>query len=307
MRRFLAHLVLLCAAVGVVAGLTGPPVWGARAGTGHPLLPRPQLLKVLGAGHLNFVADLYWLQLLQQVGVSHSADEYLAIADYANLVADLDPRFRSVYLMAGLTIPYNRGREEWVNGDAALAILERGLKVFPDDLTLWLYHAHTCMFVLRDYRRAAESLKKVAQLPGAPKVAGLLATRVMAQAGEFDAALEFAQVMEQTAADPNTREYFEHRKKEIQLERVLSKVDAATMQYWRREGALPGSLDALLAAKDLDAPPVDPLGGTITLDSFGRARSTSAPFRLELYDAESKMLAPRGPGGLQHSVEPEPP
>ncbi len=281
-------------ALGVVFAFSGAPTYGAAVGTGHPMLPRPALLKVLGAGHLSFFADLYWLALLQQVGVSHTADDYKAISDYAELVADLDPRFKSNYQLSALTIPYNAGREEWVNGEEALRIIDRGLSVYPDDLALWLYRAHTCMFVLRDYPKAGESLKRLASLPGAPPMAAALATRVLAQAGEFDAALEFAETMEGGASDPSSKAFFEHRKKEILLERVLAGVDAATMQYWRREGTFPTTVQVLLAAGDLQQMPVDPLGGQITIDAFGRARSTSTRFRLELYETDSKMLAPKG-------------
>jgi hypothetical protein len=294
--RKLSLFVVLVGALTGLAFLSSPPVYGARAGTGHPMLPRPQLLKVLFAGHLQFSADLYWLGMLQQVGVAHLADDYLAIYDYSELVWTLDDQLRANYRMAALAIPFNAGREQWVNGAEALKVIDHGLKVFPTDVPLLMYRAHTCMFLLHDYQCAGESLRSAAALPGAPPITGLLATRLLAQAGQFDDAEAFAKAMAETVQQPEEKEYFVRRVKEVELERVLTEVDAATMRYWRREGSQPTSMRELIDAHDLDAMPVDPLGGTIALDSFGRARSSSTKYRLELIDHDVKMLTPGGRG-----------
>jgi hypothetical protein len=139
-------------------------------------------------------------------------------------------------------------------------------------------------------------LKRASQLPGASPIMGPLATRVMAQAGRFDDARELAQAMADSATDPETKEYFERRVKDIELERVLQQVDAATMAYWRREGSPATTVQVLVDAHDLPGPPVDPLGGKIQLDKFGRARSTSSAFRLEVFDDQSKTFTPGGKG-----------
>lgn len=296
-------VMVLGGAVATLAWLSTPPVYGVRAGTGHPMLPRPGLLKVLFAGNVQFAADLYWLGLLQQVGVAHLAEDYRAIYDYSEVVWELDDHLLENYRMSALVIPFNAGREEWVNGEEALKVVDQGLKVYPQDVQLWMYRAHICLFVLHDIPKAAESLREAAKLPKAPKVAGLLATRVMAQAGKFDDAAAFAQAMADTVTEPEEKQYFEQRVQEIALERVLTAVDAATMQYWRREGTQPSSVQQLLDAHDLTEVPVDPLGGVIRLDSYGRARSTSTKFRLELIDHDTKMVTPGGRGEPVEDLE----
>jgi hypothetical protein len=272
-------LVLSCAAV--VAAFAEPPA-RKRAQSGRPLLPRVEFLKILGASQHSLVTDYYWLQMLQSIGGAGTEQEYRDVYDYASLVTDLDRLLYPAYTFGGLTISFNRGRETWVNTEESTAIFEKGLKVFPQDDPLKLYLAYNLTYFRRDYRRAALLLQEVAANPRAPPYVGALATRLLAQSGEFDAGLALAQTLEHSAPDEETRAAFAKRVKQIQLERVLQEIDRAIASYKARTGNLPTTVAELIVTGDLPQFPVDPLGGRIYITRDGRARSDAEASRLEL-------------------------
>jgi hypothetical protein len=280
-------VLLLC--VAMVAAFAEPPS-RKRALSGRPLLPRVEFLRVLFASQRPLLTDYYWLEMLQSIGGALTEQEYRDVYDYANLVTDLDPLLYHAYTFAGLTISFNRGRETWVNTEESTAILEKGLKAFPRDPQLKLFLAYNLSYFSHQYRRAGLLLQDVAAAPGAPSYAAPLATRLLAQAGDFDAGLALAQVLERTAPDPETRAVFAKRVKQIQLERELQTVDRAIAAYKDRVGHLPVTVAELLISGDLSRPPVDPMGGRILVGPDGRAHSDVEFDRLELnIDLMGKM------------------
>jgi len=272
-------VLLLCLAI--VAAFAEPPT-RKRALSGRPLLPRLEFLEVLFAPQRPLLTTYYWLQTIQSIGAALTEQEYRDVYDYANLVTDLDPLLYHAYTFAGLTISFNRGREEWVNTEESTAILEKGLKVFHRDAPLKLYLAYNLTYFNHDFRRAGLLLQEVAASPGVPAYVGPLATRLLAQSGDFDAGLALAQVLEQSAPDAETRAAFAKRVKQIQLERELQAVDKAITAYKVRVGHLPGTVAELFLSGDLTRLPVDPMGGKILVGPDGRGHSDVEEDRLEL-------------------------
>jgi hypothetical protein len=242
-------------------------------------------------GSTELAADFFWIRLTNVAGAATYAEEHRAIYHHAELITEIAPRFLEVYQFAGGVIPFNRGRDTWVNGDESRKIIEKGLAQFPDDRSLTLYLVFNLMFLDRDFKAAADILTRLSRQPGAPPHYSALATRLYAQAGEFTTGLDLARALAETAPDGEQKVFFERRARQIEAEQVLTEVDRAAWDFFRREGRQPQSTVELLAAGDLKAPPVDPLGGEIVLDAFGRARSTVEHFRLELYEESTKTLA----------------
>lgn len=271
----------------VVVTLTPP----ARNAEKHiaPLLPRASLLRIAGRAFLPLLADYYWLAAIQAAGKANSEAEYRDLADYAQLITDLDPDFAYIYQWGGTMVPYNRGRETWVNTRESTALLEKGLARFPKLVFLRTLLAYNYSVFQKEYVRAGHLLEETARLPGAPRYLSLLATRLYAQAGAFEAASAFADEFAATAEDPETRTAFEHRKKEIALERILQGLDQTVAAFRERTGRLPNDLKELVSSGQVAAIPADPLEGELYLATDGRAYSTSQEHRLEVWEP------PKGP------------
>jgi hypothetical protein len=270
----------------VVVLLTLTPPEKTAPGQQHvpPLLPRASLLRIGGRAFLQLIADYYWLQTIQATGKAGSEAEYRDISDYAQLITDLDPDFAYVYQFAGVMLPFNRGRETWTNTKESTALLEKGVARFPGAVFLRTLLAYNYSVFDKEYVKAAHLLEETARIPGAPHYLPLLATRLYAQAGAFEAASAFADQFASSASDPETRAAFEHRTKEIALERILQTADKAVVAFQARTGRLPKDLNELVRAGDLPSLPVDPLEGDIYLGTDGRTYSTSQEHRLEVYE-----------------------
>jgi hypothetical protein len=275
-------LIVACALVVPLASLSRPPAAPTRGEHLGPVLPQRQFLEVIGAPFPQLMADYYWIQTIQAVGRARYAEEYVDAYYFANLLTDLDPGFHAAYSFAGAAVPYNRGRETWVNTELSTRLLEKGRSVFPGDLSLNVLLAYNLSYFHGEYRRAADVLSAASQLPGAPSYLSALATRLYAQSGSFDSGLALAESLRDSARDQETRAFFDRRVKEIALERELSRVEEAWRGFNRRRGR-GASISELVASGDLDGLPSDPLGGVIVVDENGRASSTSQERRLEIH------------------------
>jgi hypothetical protein len=289
--RLLWSLVLALS-VSLCVVFASPPKRDSRQGHLPPLLPRLEVVRAAGAPIHHLVTDYFWIQTIQAVGKADTRHEYRDIYDYADLVTELDPKFRQVYLFAGVAIPFRSRSGKWFNTEESTRLLEKGLRHFPDYVYLRIILAYNLSTFHQQYERAAKLVEETSRLPGAPEYLAGLATRLHAQAGNFDAGLEFARSLAESADEPETRELFERRVLELELERELSRVDAAVQAYQQREGRRPSGLQALVDAGDLPGVPEDPLGGRIELGEDGRSHSTAQQKRLTDFARTSMEESP---------------
>ncbi len=280
-------LILLASFIACTAALSRPPEVRSGSNDG-PLLPRPEVLRVIGAGHLGLLADLWWVQTIHQVGIAVNAAQSRDIYFFADLVTELDPKFYQVYPFAALSIPFNLGRENWQNGEESSRLLEKGLREFPDVYQLKFLRAYNTLFFAKDYQAAAAQLEQLSKDPKAPAMVAQLATRVYAQAGQFDAARALAESLAASSTDDESRQFFDHRLLEIEQEKIFQELDLKALEFSRKLGRSPATVLELMTEGLISAVPADPLGGAIFFDRSGRARSTATRYRLQALDNEVK-------------------
>lgn len=263
--------------------LATPPRRPLRGPHQEPLLPREEVLRVVGRGYLQLVADYFWIQLVQTTGAARDANDYLDIAPYAELITDLDPRFEMVYSFAGGSLPVNLGRETWVNTEQSTRLLRKGLKLFPNDLRILMLLAYNLSSFHHQYREAAELLERASKLPDAPAFLPQLATRLYAQSGGVEAGLALASSLAESSPDEATREMFRKRVQQLELEGELQRVDHSSQRFSAVFGVPPPDVATLLWLGYLERPPQDPEGGRVHIGDDGRAYSDSEQRRLEIF------------------------
>lgn len=249
---------------------------------GHlpPLLPRKEVVSVLGAPFLHLITDYFWIQTIQAVGKANDRHEYRDIYDYAEMVTELDPRLRQVYVFAAVAIPFATREGEWLNTAESTKLLEKGLREFPDHLFLRILLAYNYSTFEKDYLKAARTLEEASRLPDAPAYLGPLAARFYGQAGKFDTGLALTQALAHEAEDPELREEFLRREQELLLERELQRIDDASARFHQLHGRYPSTIAELVNVGLLERMPSDPMGGVIMIDAEGRSRSSSQKKRL---------------------------
>ena len=291
----MTRVALVVLSIAACSFLCRPPPKRALTGSASgAVVLNSQLLRIVWAGYRAAAADFYWVRTSEQVGIASTADEYRDVGIWANVATDIDPKFRVVYQFAAVAMPINIGRNTWVNGAESTAMLRKGLVHFPDNFNLRYLLAHNLIFYSHDYVAAGELLRKMAGESKAPPFLGPLATRVMAQGGEIDAAIDFARAGAESAPNEETRETFEKRIQQLETERVLQTVDKAVAEFQKSENRLPTGIAELLTRGTLQVIPSDPSGGMVYLDKLGRARSTAEARRLEVITPESKAAEAEG-------------
>jgi len=100
--------------IAILVGLSQPPPHRGATSFEPLFLPRPSVLRAFGKPILPAIVDYYWLESLQTLGGAKTASEFRSLADYGNLISDLDPQFTYPNRFLGGAIPTDTGREHWV-------------------------------------------------------------------------------------------------------------------------------------------------------------------------------------------------
>jgi tetratricopeptide (TPR) repeat protein len=243
-------------------------------------LPRGEYLKPALLGYHDLGADVLWLKMLQVLGKKrNTADDYEWIYHTIDVITTLDPRYAYAYYVGGVVLTNLGNRVDLSN-----RILEKGCKENPEEWNLPFVLGYNHYFVLGDAAKGAESIGRAARTPGAPSFLPGLATRMYAEAGNPDVALEFLEALWKENPDVVIREQLATRAKEVIIERDVRSLERAARQYRDKHGRYPARLSDLLAAGQLMAIPEEPFGGTYVLDSqTGRITSSTHPERLKVF------------------------
>jgi hypothetical protein len=166
-------------------------------------IPTVGVARVASLGHVEWLADVLWINALLYYGESLSARNPGRYVDrYASVMVALDPRFRQAYLWAAVAMVLRTGEVPVEDLRRAAEYLEVGLRIFPEDGELHLQRGATLAFELsprltresEERRRvravAAEHFRKASALGEGPEWICLTAATLLTEAGRPDAAIE---------------------------------------------------------------------------------------------------------------------
>ena len=243
-------------------------------------LPRGEYLKPALLGYHHLGADILWLRLLQVLGKKkNTADEYEWLYHALDVVTTLDPQYAYAYYVGGVVLNNYANRVDLSN-----RLLEKGHRENPDEWNLPFLLGHNHYFVLGDAQKGAVYISTAARTSGAPDFLPGLATRMHAEAGNPEVALEFLEALWRENPDLVVREKLETRAKEVIIERDLRTLERAIEQYRRQHGMVPNTLADLVSTEYLSHIPEEPFGGSYDLNTkTGQVTSSTHPTRLKVF------------------------
>ncbi|MBX3330350.1 MAG: hypothetical protein KF722_08110 [Nitrospira sp.] len=243
-------------------------------------LPGGEYLKPALLGYHHLGADLLWLRLLQVWGKKKNTNnEYEWMYHALDVITTLDPRYAYAYYVGGVALANYANRPDLSN-----SLLEKGHHSNPSEWNLPFLLGYNYYFALGDAIKGAEYIGRAARTPGAPDFLPGLATRMHAEAGNPDVALQFLEALWKENPDLVVREKLETRAKEVLIERDLRILERAIAQYHNDHHAFPLSLTDLVSRKYLERLPEEPFGGNYLFDAkTGRVTSSTHPTRLKVF------------------------
>lgn len=222
--------------------------------------PGPQVLQAAALEHAHGVADLQWLDVVQQIGAAGNDSRSVAwdlIRAGCERATDLDPRYESTYEACGIVLVHFGRRLA-----AAEAILEKGRKNLPNAWNPPFLLGYIAFFERGDPGRAADYVAEAALKPGAARFLAAFAGRLRATAGDPEGAVAMLERLIPELEGP-AKEDAEFRLKAIRSEPRLQRFDAACRNYRLAKGVAPKTGAELKEAGFIDEDPVDELGQAI--------------------------------------------
>jgi len=271
---------LLSCVVGLQIALDRQNDQRARQLENLRLLPRGEVLRPILLGYHHLGADLLWLRIVQVLGEQVlSEKDYEWLYHALDVVTTLDPQYAYVYDAGGTVLAELGGRVDLSN-----RLLQKGVAANPQAWRLPFVLGFNHFFHLHDYVKAGECMAQAAQLPGHPSYVETLAARLYVEGGSPALALQYLDAMIRQTVEPQLREIYVEKYKEVLIVRDLRLLDEAVARYRQSRGTPPDALLDLVTGGLLPGIPDEPFGGEYRLNrQTGEVSSSTHPERLRLY------------------------
>ncbi|MEX1051874.1 MAG: hypothetical protein WEC83_00595 [Patescibacteria group bacterium] len=215
-------------------------------------------------GQSEFLANLYWLQLIQYYGGGTPNGQYRKLPELFSTITDLAPRFQQAYVTGLLILP----GEGHVS--AAIALGEKGQQALPNAWELPYYTGLVYHIYQKDFAAAADAFARAAELPDAPPIAKLFAGIYFKEANQRQTAYLIFQTIIATSDNEFVRD---RAAKYLQHLDGLMLLEKAVADFHSRFNRYPTALAELVSSRiiaELPKSPVavgygyDPTSGAVT-------------------------------------------
>ena len=266
LKQFLVFWLLICFALSYLAQLkydTWYRYSSSKINASYNEYIEPQPLssdaaKMAAFGANEFVADVYWLELIQYYGGGDPYGKYRKLAEMFNTVTDLSPKFLEAYQTGLIILP----GEGFV--DQAIQLGEKGQQNIPDSWEMPYYEGLVYHIYKKDYVSAAHQFELAAAKPGAPANAKYFAAIYYKQADQRETAYEIFKMVRDTTKEDYIRE---RAQKYVTHLEIIFFLEKAVSMYKDKYGSYPSSLDKLVSGKIVTGIPDSPLNIRFGIDS----------------------------------------
>ena len=242
-------------------------------------LPQKEIVGCITSDYRQLVASLLMIKVVYYFGGILEKQEnklnlpidYYAMARYIRMANFLDPYNEEVYYFTQATYSDTEKGARFIN-----ELLQNGMKYRTWDPELPFFAGFNEAFTLKNYKKAAEYMKKAGEITGDP-LYNSLAARFFNEAGETDFGIMFMDMMEKSTKDKKIRRLYRDRKN---LLIAVKEIRHAVDIYRDRFHRLPQDFKELRKVGILERIPKDPYGGKFYLNPQGKVESTSGILKL---------------------------
>ncbi len=243
-------------------------------------LPTGKFIKLAVLGFDEVAADILYVKAIGYFGGHYLSDkEYQWFYHILNITTTLSPTFKDPYEFGAIVLALEVGEVENSN-----RLLKKGIKHNPRYWRLPFYLGFNYFFHLGDYQTAAYYMECASSLPGAPAYLPSFASRLYAEAGNPEYAIEFLTQIYNQTENKIMRKEIEIKIKELVIERDLNLLDEVVKRYTQVYNRKPLNLKELIKSNLIEYMPKEPFGGHYYIDKeAGLVRSSTHPERIKIY------------------------
>jgi len=260
---------------------------GRKSASTLSLLPKGAYLKRAALGYDSLVADILWLKIIQVMGGRYkkaTPEQAGWVYNALDLTTDMDPKFEYVYEIGGVFLTVIADNFELSN-----KILKKGTINNPKSWQPPFFVAVNDFLYLNNIKEAALYMGRAATLPNRPGYLPFLASRLYAEAGNPNFAIELLDNIYSQTKDEKVKASLLERRKELVIEANIRLIEEARDRYKAERRVLPQSVEALVMGGYLKVIPKDPLNGNYSIDqSTGEVRNDKLPRRLKIFTRADK-------------------
>jgi hypothetical protein len=246
------------------------------------------VLQRLSLGYRSLAADVYWIRAIQHFGGTRQriltpgqpaapraegSEPYRLLYPLLDLATTLDPYFTAAYRFGSIFLaePYPGGPGR---PDLAIALLEKGLAVEPDNWEYMQDIGFVHYWWGHDYQAAGTWFAKSAEAPGAPWWMRSMAAVTLASGGNRQSSRQMWLSIAQSATVEYQRNHAQRALAQLDALDQIDILSPFVDRFARENGAPPRDWQVLIGAGMLRGVPVDPAGvpyriqpdGTVDLD-----------------------------------------
>ncbi len=267
-----AAMVLTAALAG--ASLTVRRLDRLRAGaTAEEALyvPSPKFLQRMSLGYTGLVADIYWTRAVQYFGSRHHArsGEYKLLEPLLDIATTLDPHLTVAYEF-GATFLAQKPPEGAGDPDAAVRLVERGVRENPSAWRLYYNLGFIHYFERRDYAAAAAAFERGSRVPGALPWMKVMAAHMSQHAGALETARFLWSSLYETTENDDIRANAAKHLRALRVDEEVSLLEKLVTGFHQRTGRWPANWAEMVAAGYLRSVPHDPTRRPYRLSPGGR-------------------------------------
>jgi hypothetical protein len=249
----------------------------------------PSVVKRMALSYDRLIADFYWMRAIQYYGrfdkANRRAVRYKNLPTLLDITTTLDPDLMDAYhvgsVFLGEAEPVGAGQPQ-----EALKLLDKGIRVHPQDWRLRHDKGFVYYWFIKDYRKAGETWQEASRVAGAPHWMEPLAAMALSKGGAIEVAKAMweSQYRESTRAD--VRDNARNHLISLEVARDLWSLEFLLEKYRKRTGAFPPSLQ-WIQAQNGKYRIVDPLGtpyrynpatGAVSLSPETKVKYLSVPY-----------------------------
>jgi hypothetical protein len=273
-RRF----VTVVAVVALIAALAGATVIVRRLDRLRELsvaeerlyVPSPKVLQRMSLGYSGLLADIYWTRVVQYFGRQHHqrSTEYKLLGPLLDITTTLDPHLTVAYEF-GATFLSQRPPEGAGDPDAAVRLVEHGIRENPSQWRLYYNLGFIHYFERKDYAAAAAAFERGSRVPGALPWMKVMAAQMSQHAGELQMARMLWTSLYQTTEDRRIRVNAAKHLRALDVDESVPALEDMASRFHDRNGRWPAHWGDLIAQGYLRGVPLDPTGRPYRLASAG--------------------------------------